>query len=59
MGGVRKSGAAPDTSCGEGAAPHLRLVGTSQSAGFRWKGFLLGPLSPSLTLFPGRCSSQL
>lgn len=43
---------------GRGLPLTFRLVGTSQSTGFRWKGFLLVPLSPSPTLSPGRCSSQ-
>lgn len=58
MGGVGKSGATPDTSCGEGDPPHLQ-AGWHQSANwFQWKGFLLVRLSPSSTLSPGRCSSQ-
>lgn len=58
MGGVGKSGATPDTSCGEGDPPHLQ-AGWHQSVNwFQWKGFLLVRLSPSSTLSPGRCSSQ-
>ena len=39
MGGVRKSGAAPDTSCGEGAAPHLQAGWHQPISWFQMEGF--------------------